>query len=29
MNIALIDWRRLSILVAGLICGALTAFTLA
>lgn len=29
MNIALLDWRRLTILAAGLICGALTAFTLA
>ncbi len=29
MNIALIDWRRLSILAAGLICGSLSAFWLA
>lgn len=29
MNIALLDWRRLSILVAGLICGGLSAIWLA
>jgi hypothetical protein len=29
MNIALIDWRRLAVVAAGLICGGLSALLLA
>jgi hypothetical protein len=29
MNIALIDWRRLTVVAAGLICGGLSALLLA